>query len=150
MTRIAPLGVVLLLAACAPGPPAPAALDTRAESCRSCRMAVSDARFAAQLAATGEEPLFFDDIGCLRDFLREGARGGDSVAYVADHRTREWVEARSAVYTQVPGLATPMGSGLVAHRDHASRDGDGAARGGTPLGPAEVFGRRLPGGGGDR
>lgn len=155
MTRARPPVLAVLLAACLPpwahgcasGPPRPAALDTRAESCRSCRMAVSEARFAAQLVAAGEEPLFFDDVGCLRDYLRGGARVAEgSVAYVADHRTGEWVEAGSAVYTRVPGLGTPMGSSLIAHRDPASREADQAARGGTPLGPAEVFGHMLPGG----
>ena len=57
----------------AAGDAPPAALDTRNETCRSCRMPVSDPRLAAQLAAPGEEPVFFDDIGCLRDFLREHA-----------------------------------------------------------------------------
>jgi copper chaperone NosL len=110
-------------------------------------MAVSEARFAAQVVAPGEEPLFFDDVGCLRDYLRGGARvAAGSVAFVADHHTREWVEAGRAVYTRVPGLGTPMGSNLIAHRDPASRDADDDARGGSPLGPAEVFGHTLPGG----
>ena len=138
---------LLLLAACASGPPAPAALDTRAESCRSCRMAVSDARFAAQVVAPGEDPLFFDDVGCLRDFVRGGPPlPPRSVAYVADHRTREWIDARRAVYTRVPGLATPMGSHVVAHRDAASRDADPDARGGAALRSADAFAQALPAG----
>ena len=31
---------------------------------------VSDLRFAAQLTAPGHEPKFFDDAGCLRDWLK--------------------------------------------------------------------------------
>jgi copper chaperone NosL len=103
-------------------------------------MAVSDVRFAAQLAAPGEEARFFDDVGCLRDFLHEG---GDlppgTVAWVADHRTRAWVPAAAAVYTRVPSLQTPMGSHLVAHADTASRDADPDVAGGTPLGSSDVF-----------
>jgi copper chaperone NosL len=112
-------------------------------------MAVSDVRFAAQLAAPGEEPRFFDDIGCLRDFLAEGPplpRG--TVAFVADHRTREWVPAGRAVYTRREGLETPMASHLVAHGSAASRDADPAAAGGTPVGAAEIFGPRGPPDGG--
>jgi copper chaperone NosL len=155
MTGRWPLVPAVLLAAClhpwgqgcAAGPPRPAALDTRTESCRSCRMAVSEPRFAAQIVAPGEDPLFFDDVGCLRDYLKSGARvAAGSLAYVADHRTREWVEAGRAVYTRVAGLGTPMGSGLIAHAGATSRDADQTARGGTPLGPTEVFGRMLPGG----
>ena len=131
---------VLLFACAADGPPPPAPLDTASESCRHCRMMVSDARFAAQLTAPREEPLFFDDAGCLRDFLAahpdERAR---FTAYVADHRTRAWVLADQAVYTRVEGLATPMDSHLIAHVDEASRAADPDAAGGTRLSPQEVF-----------
>jgi len=63
--RLAPLA--LALTACTRGPAHPGTLDTRNDACAHCRMAVSDPRFAAQLAAPGEEPRFFDDLGCLRD-----------------------------------------------------------------------------------
>jgi copper chaperone NosL len=147
--RGAPFAVCAALAACASGPPAPAELDTRSEACRSCRMAVSEARFAAQLVARGEEPLFFDDLGCLRAFLRAGGATAARTAYVADHRTREWVDAFRAVYTRVPGLRTPMGSQLVAHADAQSRELDSSARGGTPVATAEVLGA-APAAAGDR
>ncbi len=133
------LGVALT--ACRGGPPAPAPLDPRNDACAHCRMAVSDAPFASQVVAPREEPRFFDDLGCLRDWLREHPdppRG--AVAYVADHRTRAWVRAAAATYSRVPGLATPMASGLVAHRDAASRDADPAARGALPVRAAELFG----------
>jgi copper chaperone NosL len=113
-------------------------------------MAVSEVRFAGQLVAPSEEPRFFDDIGCLGNYvagpktLPKGA-----VAYVADHRTKEWVRAGAATYTSVAALATPMASHLMAHADIASRDADPDARGGTPRTVAEIFG---PGGapGGNR
>jgi copper chaperone NosL len=141
----AALACQLAALACASGPPGPASLDTRHEACRGCRMAVSDARFAAQLVAPGEEPRFFDDLGCLRGYLAgagplpEGAR-----AYVADHRTRAWIPAASAAYTRVEGLDTPMGSHLIAHADAASRDADPAARGGTAVAAADVLGEGAP------
>jgi copper chaperone NosL len=110
-------------------------------------MVVSSARFAGQLVAPGELPRFFDDLGCLADFVREGKAPRGAVAYVADHRTREWVHARAAVYTRVPGLETPMGSHVIAHADAASRDQDPETRGGTPLAGAELFGAAgAPGG----
>lgn len=141
--RLAPLA--LALAACSRGPAEPAALDTRNDACAHCRMATSDARFAAQVVAPGEEPRFFDDVGCLRDWLAKGPplpRG--AVTFVADHRTRSWVRAARAVYTQQVSLPTPMSSHLVAHESAASRDADPAAAGGRPLGPAEVFGPAGP------
>jgi copper chaperone NosL len=143
------LAVLLLVCSCSPsGPPAPAPLDTANEACRHCRMMVSDARFAAQLVAPAEEPLFFDDVGCLRDFLGERpALPSGAVAYVADHRSGRWVRAVQAVYARVPSLATPMGSHLVAHEDAASRAGDPETSGGAPMTTADVFGSSGPPGG---
>ncbi|ABS24466.1 nitrous oxide reductase accessory protein NosL [Anaeromyxobacter sp. Fw109-5] len=136
--------VLLVALSCSRGPPAPAPLDTRNDACAQCRMAVSDPRFAAQLVAAREEPRFFDDIGCLRDFLRAHASLPDgAVAYVADHRTRAWVRAAAARYTRDDALATPMSSHLVAHADDASRAADPEAARGVRITVAEVFG---PGG----
>jgi copper chaperone NosL len=138
-----------LLADCSRGPAAPAALDTRNERCGWCRMAVSDARFAAQLVSPSEEPRFFDDVGCLATFLKSGgAPAKGQIAYVADYRTKAWVRAAAAVYTKKPGLETPMGSGLIAHVDAASRDADLDAAGGASAGLRDVFGpNSVPDGG---
>ena len=136
---------VLLSGACASGLPGPVPLDTRNDSCAFCRMAASDARFAAQLVVPREEPRFFDDIGCLRDYLK-GAKvvPKGAVAYVADHRTKAWVRAAAAVYTRERGLDTPMGSHLVAHADAASREADPDAKRGEALSATEVFGPDGP------
>ena len=140
------LSLVLLLSACSGRGTGPASLDTRTEVCRSCRMPVSDPRLAAQIVSPGEEPKFFDDLGCLRDFLRSSPLAAGSAAYVADHRTGKWVAATAAVYTKAPGLATPMGSHWIAHADSASRNADAAAAGGAPVPAMEVLGPRAAAG----
>ena len=144
------LAILAALAAGACSAPGPAPLDTRNDTCSWCRMAVSDGRFAAQLVVPGDDPRFFDDIGCLADYLRakRDLRKG-TLAYVADHRTKAWLEAGAAVYTRFDALETPMGSHLIAHSDAASRDADLDARGGAPVSSADVFGpsglpRRTP------
>lgn len=146
-------GLLLAAAAvaCAAKDPAPAALDASAETCRSCRMPVSDRRLAAQLAAPGEEAVFFDDIGCLRDYLKARPAAPNAVAYVAEHRTGSWIRSTAAVYSRCPGLATPMGSHLIAHSDALSRDADASAAGCVALTAQEVFGASPPDGrtGGD-
>jgi copper chaperone NosL len=140
------VGAILLLAlsACASGPPEPAPLDTRNDACAACRMAVSEARFAAQLVAPGELPRFFDDVGCLAGFVKAGRAPANAMAFVADHRTRAWVRADRAVYTRVPALATPMSSHVVAHADVASRDQDPDARTGKAVSVSELFGKIGP------
>jgi len=135
--------LTLAATACSGGPPEPARLDTKNESCGWCRMTVSNARFAAQIVVPAEEPRFFDDIGCLRNHLRERPAASGAVVYVADHRTKAWVAAAGAVYTRVAGLETPMESHVIAHADAASRDQDADAKGGEPVPLADLFG---PGG----
>lgn len=135
------------LAACS-APPRPAGV-TGAEMCASCRMTVSDVHFAAQIVAPGEEPRFFDDIGCLARALKADPSAPGAVAFVADHRTGEWIRASEAVYTSTTRVATPMGSGIVAHANAASRDADAAAHGGEPRTPADLFGAGGPPGGRD-
>ena len=111
--------------------------------CASCRMPVSDPHFAAQITAPGELPRFFDEAGCLVDFVKSGALKG-AVAWVADHKTGAWVRADRAVFTRVPTLTTPMDHHLIAHESAASRDADPDARGGQPVSLHEVFGPQGP------
>lgn len=141
--RAASTSALAFALACASGPPEPAELDTRSDACASCRMAVSEARFAGQLVAPGELPRFFDDIGCLAGFVKAGRAPVGAVAFVADHRTREWVRADRAEYTRVEALSTPMGSHVVAHADRSSREQDQAIGAGAAVPLAELFG---PGG----
>jgi len=102
-------------------------------------MVVSDVHFAAQIVAAGEEPLFFDDLGCLRDYLRGQALPAGGTAYVADHRTGAWVPARSALYTRLARGTTPMDGRMIAHADESSRRADPAATGGTGLPASTVL-----------
>ena len=110
-------------------------------------MPISDARLAAQLDAPRQEPAFFDDIVCLRNFLAGSAAPRGSVAYVADHRTRTWVRASEATYTRA-AVETPMGSHWIAHAGAASRDADPAAKGGVSVAASEIFGPAGPPDGG--
>ena len=147
--RVVVLIVMLASAAgCAAGTPVPAALDTQNEHCRSCRMVVSDAAFASQIVAPGEEPLFFDDLGCLRSFLEGSpAIAAGSLTFVADHRTKEWVRADRAVFVDAIKARAPMGSSILSYASPASRDADPDAAGGKTLTRDAVFGAsRVPGG----
>ncbi len=137
---VAALVSLLAFAGCGGTGDGPAPLDTKNDACAWCRMSVSDLRFAAQLTAPGHEPKFFDDVGCLRDWLKAPREEAPWTAWVADHRTKEWVRARDAVFTRTPTVQTPMNSGLIAHGNAASREADPAAKAGTAVPVAEVSG----------
>lgn len=141
------IGMALLtfaVASCAGGPPQPVAIDLVNDVCAHCRMVISTQKTAAQLLAPGEEPKLFDDLGCLRSFLETAPAPEGSAVFVADHLTGDWVRLEDAVITEVPGLQTPMGSGLVAHRTTADRDRDPASRGGRPFDKAILLSGGRP------
>lgn len=139
IARAAVLALLLCSCACARKLPAPVD-PAPSDACTFCRMAVSDVHFAAEVVAPGEEPRFFDDVGCLATWLKAATVPDGAIAFVADHRDGHWTVAGNAVYTRALHLSTPMGSGIIAHADAASRDLDSAAAGGRPLTPGDVFG----------
>src|SRR5262249_24730582 len=113
---------------------------TRNDARSSCRMPVSDRHLAAQIVAPGDEPRFFDDLGCLSQYLTTHPLSHDAAVFVADHRTGAWVPAERAVFSRVTPRATPMASGLIAHETAASRADDAAAAGSAIVPAAEVLG----------
>jgi copper chaperone NosL len=148
MTRLTVFALALAASACATtGVPKPVSLAAGQEACRSCRMTISSTRTAAQVVAPNEEPLFFDDIGCLCDYLREHRLTSPrAAAYVVDHRNGQWIAARQATYVRVATVDTPMGSHVLAFVDAASRDAEPAARQAQPLEARVLFdGIGLPG-----
>lgn len=102
--RVALLAFLVL--ACAPA--GPVAIDTQNDSCRYCRMTISNPRFAAQVLVPGEEPRFFDDLGCLANARPHGQ------VYVADYETGSWIPAGQAHFERCSAIETPMGSHLIA------------------------------------
>jgi copper chaperone NosL len=147
MIRSTLLASLLLLNGCGSESPLPAALDARGDACAFCRMTVSASDVVAQIVAPGEEPRFFDDVGCLAAFLKAQADPPDgAIAYVVDHRTRAWLRADRAVYTRVADIETPMGSHLIAHADAESRRADPSTARGSIAPIEEIFGAGvLPG-----
>ena len=146
--RPALIASLLALAACNSGPQPPATMDARGGVCAYCRMAMSASGAVAQLVAPGDDPRFFDDIGCLASFLKEHAdQPAGAIAFVVDHQTHGWIPAGTAVYARVPDLDTPMGSHLVAHADERQRRSDPMTARASVLSIADVFGARMPPGG---
>jgi copper chaperone NosL len=111
-------------------------------------MTVSDQKLGAQIAAPGEDPRFFDDIGCLVAYLREHPLPQGAVAYVGDHQDGAWIDARVAVYSRGESLKTPMYSHIVAHKDAAARAADASVQGAAPSTSTDIFGAMLGDAGG--
>ena len=112
--------MLMLLAGCAQGPPRPVEIEA-ADTCATCRMAISELRYAAELI-DGERRLYkFDDIGCMTRFARahgliEG-RGARANVFVRDYSGSGWLEGAGAQYVESPRIPSPMASGLIALPD---------------------------------
>jgi copper chaperone NosL len=146
VTRLMWFACLLLAAACADGPPRPASLQSGVP-CARCRMTVLDRTLAAQIAAPGEEPRFFDDIGCLSGYLKDYGAPADARAYVADHSTGAWIDAAEAVYSRSESIPTPMDSHIIAYANDAARGADAGAKTARALSVEDVFGPAGPYGG---
>lgn len=143
-----PVATALLLAglasACAQGSE-PVTITRSRDACASCRMVFASTATAAQIVRAGDEPLLFDDFDCLRAYLADHALDPHASVYVTEHRTAEWIDARHAIFTRSKFVATPMESGILAHRDEASRDSDAAARGGVTIDRLVLLGQPQEG-----
>jgi copper chaperone NosL len=140
--RIALLVIVSLTVGCAANALAPVPLRAGEDTCAHCRMTVVSIRTAAQIVAPGEDVVIFDEIGCLRDYLSDHVLPAGALIFVADHRTGDWIDARTAVFTRT-SISTPMASGLMAHADRASRDADVDAHDGVAIDNATVLSSKV-------
>ncbi len=124
-------GIFLLALACGTTKWTP--VDIAAEDmCESCRMAVSEKRFAAEFI-DGEGAVHkFDDLGCMRTYLQaRNPRPRMAASFVTDFETLKWVAGDEAFYVRSPELKTPMAGGMVAfasrtRAEQAARRYDGA------------------------
>ncbi len=92
--------------------------------CARCSMVLSDRLHSAQVRAhvtpgKRSKVYKFDDIGCTVIWLEDKPWRDDpkTEIWVNDHRTGNWIDARSAYY--IPGQVTPMEYGLGAQSDPA-------------------------------
>jgi copper chaperone NosL len=92
------------------------------ESCASCRMIISDERFAAAIVTTTGDAFKFDDIGCL--IQHEAGHLRPNVAYwVHEYKGHGWVNAHEATFIHSPSIVSPMGHGLAALvTEHAAKE----------------------------
>ncbi len=106
-------------------------------------MAISEARYAAELIDSEDRVFKFDDIGCMLRFARErnliGSASSQLHIFVHNYAGRDWVEAGKAHYVQSPGIPSPMASGLIAFPDAAEAQTNAARFHGHVIGFAELW-----------
>jgi len=86
------------------------------DMCERCKMAISERKFAFEIINSQSGKVYkFDDIGCGVLWLEEEEIPWEKNAmmWVTDASTGEWINARSAYYTD--DSITPMAYGFAAY-----------------------------------
>lgn len=123
--------LITLLAGCSKEPE-----DIRLnfDDCYSCRMSISQEKFAAQIITNGGKSLKFDAVECLIDATRETELMGKIAAlYVRDYSTSEWIDALQAFYVKDSSFNSPMGLDAAAFKLRSTAESETAGRGGKML-----------------
>jgi copper chaperone NosL len=114
--------LMLVLPACESRPRGPVPLE-RDDACASCRMLISERRYAAELIDNPGEVYRFDDIACMLRFAHaHGISQSGARFYVTDYASgNSWIDAGQAHFVGLKSSASsPMASGIVAFRDSGS------------------------------
>lgn len=92
--------------------------------CYVCKMGITDQRFAVQAISPQGDVFWFDDIGCLVEFMNypewKDKQMDKGMIWIGDMNTGKWIDARKAKY--VFGIETPMGYGYGAVADTTGVD----------------------------
>ncbi|WP_457594948.1 hypothetical protein [Hydrogenimonas sp.] len=84
-----------------------------AYQCTQCKMVIRNIPFSAQAAAPDGTTRFFDDIGCLAQWVAESPVAAQSALWVYALDTKRWIDAKKGWYSVTE--STPMHYGFGAH-----------------------------------
>ena len=114
-----PFVLLLLAAACTHAPDySPRKINYDRDICAQCLMGIADQQYAVQAINSYGDVLWFDDIGCLHEYMKspdwKKFTGGKKVQiWVGDSEHKgKWLDAEKAYYNF--GKHTPMGYGYSA------------------------------------
>lgn len=106
--------LVFLVSACSKNPKP---IIFGVDNCDHCKMNISDTRFGAELITKKGRIYKFDDVYCLKHFLKEELVAADQVhaLWLVDFaETEKLIPTETARLLHNPELRSPMGSNVAA------------------------------------
>ena len=98
----------------------PAEIDA-SDICAQCKMAISEKRYAAELADAEGNIMKFDNVDCMARYAAAHNLQSRATAWwVVDSQGNEWLDLRHATLVRSASIPGPMGSGVLAAKDEAS------------------------------
>lgn len=107
----------IFLSACGAHEHEPVSIDEHTHRCAICNMSVVDNRYATQIIKKDGQPVLFDDIGCMFEWLDRNGSDEVGIAFVRDHDSLAWLKMEDAWYVYDSSIRTPMAYGVVSFAD---------------------------------
>ena len=105
---------ILFLAACSEKTYEPRAVNPETDVCQICNMSVTHVDYAAQTVLKNGDPVVFDDLGCLMDYILQNGEGDIGASYIRATNSSDWLNIKEAVYVYSKDYWTPMNYGVLA------------------------------------
>lgn len=112
--------ISLLAAACGQAEYEPHPINEETDRCVICNMAIKDDQFATQIITKDKQPLKFDDIGCMYDWIAQNGTETIGVAFVRDYHSKVWLKLEEAYFVYDASIQTPMAYGVVSFESEQS------------------------------
>jgi len=114
---VVPLAVIIccLLGTTSCGQPGPKPIRLNKDACSYCKMTVTHADFAAQIATVKGRQYVFDDLGCMVSYIKENPQEKGNEFYVADFcKPENFLKTDVAKLIYSDSLRSPMRGNIAA------------------------------------
>ena len=102
-------------------PPEPRPIKLNEDACSFCKMTITDAAFAAELTTKKGRQYVFDDLSCMKDYIKENSGLEIAGYYVTDFiHPGQFVNLSDATLIQSDSLRSPMGGNIAGFADRDS------------------------------
>lgn len=113
------IGFVFTFTSC--GETGPQVISLNKDKCDNCRMTISDGRFAAELITSKNRIYKFDDIICLKDYIKSNAHIPIQACFVSDYENaNELVDVNSAWFINHENFKSPMNGNIAAFNNEVN------------------------------
>ncbi|WP_264739361.1 nitrous oxide reductase accessory protein NosL [Cytobacillus firmus] len=130
--------LAILLTACSSTVSEPAEIIQNKDSCDNCNMGITELESAAQLILKSGEPVLFDDIGCMTQYIQTENPEYDA-AFVHDYLSSEWISLEASTFIQNGNIESPMSYGIAAFESLEKAEEYQKKHGGTAYSKEELL-----------
>ena len=112
-------GSFIALAACTKNGPQDIAVGK--DMCESCKMTITEPKYATQLTTEKGRNYKFDDISCMQGYVTSNSeQAKNATTYVADFPTGDFFDSSKATFITGGSIKSPMGGNTQAYKDKAA------------------------------